>query len=249
MKKGISVVLLAYKEEENLRLLIPKIKEMLEKTGEESEIVVIDGPTAMDNSAAVCSELGARYYHQEKAGFAEAFRMGIREARYRTFLILDADFSHDPARIPALYERFVEKRADVVIGSRYVKGGVTKDSLPSRMMSFVLNSVYGVTLGIKAADLSTDYRIYRTVRLKKVEGRLKCRNYDVLQEVLLFLKQDKQREGRRFKVEEVPIVFEKRKYGESKRQLLKFIVSYMKSVIYLLGERIRFDAAQSGRSA
>ena len=50
-------------------------------------------------------------------------------------------------------------------------------------------------------------------------------------------------------MEEVPIVFEKRKYGESKRQLLKFIVSYMKSVIYLLGERIRFDAAQSGRSA
>ena len=239
MKKGISVVLLAYAEEQNLRLLIPKIKEKLAELKEEWEIVVVDGPEAKDHSPQACSELGVRYYNQEKPGFAEAFKKGIREAKYRTFLILDADFSHDPVCIPAIYERFVEKRADVVIGSRYVKGGVTRDSLPSKLMSHILNTVYGVTLGIRAADLSTDYRIYRTVRLKKVEPRLRCKNYDVLQEVLLFLKQDKQAEGKRFRVEEVPIVFNKRKYGESKRQLFKFILSYMKTVVYLLGERIK----------
>ncbi len=240
MKKGISVVLLAYGEEKNLRILIPEIREKLLKTGEEWEIIVIDGPLVMDKSEEACTELGVRYYRQQKPGFAEAFREGIRKARFKTFLILDADFSHDPVYIPEIYERFVEKRADVVIGSRYVKGGVNRDSLPARMMSRVLNNVYGLTLGVRAADLSTDYRIYRTVRLKKVESRLKCKNYDVLQEVLLFLKQDKQSEGKRFRVEEVPIVFKKRKYGESKRQLFKFILSYMKSVVYLLGERIRF---------
>ena len=240
MKKGISAVLLAYGEEKNLRILIPRIREKLLEIGEEWEIIVIDGPVVLDKSEEACAELGVRYFRQQKHGFAEAFREGIQKANFRTFLILDADFSHDPEYIPAIYERFVEKRADVVIGSRYIKGGDNMDSLPARVMSRILNSVYGMTLGVRVADLSTDYRIYRTVRLKKVEAKLKCKHYDVLQEVLLFLKQDKQSEGKRFRVEEVPIVFKKRKYGESKRQLFKFILSYMKSVVYLLGERIRF---------
>ena len=238
LKKGISAVLLAYGEGENLKVLIPMIKEKLEAIGEKYEIVVVDGPEQTDDSAAICEENGARYYNQEMKGFAEAFKKGIREASYRTFLILDADMSHDPKYIPAIYDKFVSEKADVVIGSRYVKGGVSNDAFTSKVMSHILNSVYGVVLGIRAKDMSTDYRMYRTVRLKKVVDLLKCRNYDVLQEVLLYLKLDKQSEGKRFTVREVPITFEKRMYGESKRQLLKFILSYMKSVIYLTGVRL-----------
>lgn len=241
LKKGISAVLLAYGEGENLKVLIPMIKEKLDGIGEEYEVVVVDGPEQTDDSAAICAENGARYYNQEKPGFAEAFKKGIREASYRTFLILDADMSHDPKHIPDIYEKFVSEKADVVIGSRYVKGGVSNDAFTSKVMSHILNTVYGVVLGIRAKDMSTDYRMYRTVRLKKVVDELKCKNYDVLQEVLLYLKLDKQSEGRRFTVREVPITFEKRMFGKSKRQLLKFILSYMKSVIYLTGVRISYN--------
>ncbi|MCR4584547.1 MAG: glycosyltransferase [Lachnospiraceae bacterium] len=239
LKKGISAVLLAYGEGENLKVLIPMIKEKLEATGEAYEVVVVDGPKQTDDSAGICSENGARYYNQELPGFAEAFKKGIREAAYRTFLILDADMSHDPKYIPDIYSKFVGEKADVVIGSRYVKGGVSNDAFTSKVMSHILNTVYGVVLGIKAKDMSTDYRMYRTVRLKRVVDKLKCKNYDVLQEVLLYLKLDKQDEEKRFRVREVPITFEKRMYGESKRQLVKFIISYMKSVIYLTGVRLK----------
>ncbi len=239
LSRGISAVLLAYGEEENLKILIPLIKNELDLTGEKYEVIVIDGMQSMDNSDAVCQEYGAKYYNQEKPGFAEAFKEGIRKAGYRAFLIMDADMSHDPKCIPWLYERFVSEKCDVVIGSRYTKGGVSNDSKSSKAMSHILNTVYGVVLGIKAKDMSTDYRVYRTVRLKAVVDKLKCKNYDVLQEVLMYLKLDKQREGKHFKVSEVPIVFEKRRYGESKRKLLKFIISYMKSVIYLTGVRLK----------
>ena len=47
---GISVVLLAYREEENLRVLLPKIKEEVEKCGEEYEILVVDTAKPLDNT-------------------------------------------------------------------------------------------------------------------------------------------------------------------------------------------------------
>ena len=92
-------------------------------------------------------------------------------------------------------------------------------------MSHILNGFFRICLGIKAKDISTDYRIYRTEQLKNVE--LENVNYDVLQEVLLRMKQNKPD----LKIGEVPISFQKRKYGESKRRLIPFIIGYMKSLV------------------
>ncbi len=239
LKAGISAVLLAYGEAENLKLIIPMIKEKLDETGMAYEVLVVDGMESADDSAEVCAGLGALYYNQEKPGFGEAFKTAIRKAHFKTFLILDADMSHDPKYIPDLLECFKKNKSDVVIGSRYVAGGVSNDAVSSRIMSLILNTVFGIVLGIKTRDMSTDYRMYRTRRLKDVEGRLHCKNYDILQEVLLLLKLDKEREGKRFGISETPIVFEKRMYGSSKRQLLKYIISYIRTVVYLMGIRIK----------
>ena len=72
-------------------------------------------------------------------------------------------------------------------------------------------------------------------QLKKVD--LECENYDVLEEVLLKLKLNKQ--DRKLLIGEVPIDFQKRMYGESKRQLGKFIISYLKTIVRLTFMRIR----------
>ncbi len=116
--------------------------------------------------------------------------------------------------IPAIHKMFVEEKCDVVIGSRYVKGGVTNDAKSSQIMSHMLNFAFRVCLGLHANDLSTDYRMYHTKQLKKV--KLTCENYDVLEEVLLRLKLNKR--DKKLKIGEVPINFQKRMYGESKRQ-------------------------------
>lgn len=222
---GISVILLAYKEAENLKILLPKIKGHLDEIGETYEILVIDTKEPLDNTAEVCGEFGARYINQEEPGFGGAFRTGIRYAEQDKFLILDSDGSHDPKYIPAIYEKFVSGNCDLVIGSRYTEGGETNDSKSSIIMSKILNTFFRVCLGIKAKDISTDYRMYRTEQLKKV--KLENINYDVLQEVLLRLKQNKPD----LKIDEVPISFQKRIYGESKRRLIPFIIDYIKSLI------------------
>lgn len=232
---GISVVLLAYKEEENLRVLLPQIKKEVEKCGEDYEILIIDTAKPLDNTKSVCDEMGAKYINQEEPGFGGAFRTGIKYASKEKFLIMDSDGSHPPVAIPAIYKKFVEEKCDVVIGSRYVKGGTTNDAKSSQIMSHMLNFAFRVCLGLNANDLSTDYRMYHTKQLKKVT--LTCENYDVLEEVLLRLKLNKR--DKKLKIGEVPIHFEKRMYGESKRQLVKFIISYIKTLVRLIGVRIR----------
>lgn len=229
---SISAVLLAYKEEENLRVLIPQIRAQLEKLPEEYTITVVDTAEPLDGTESVCRELGAEYVNQRYPGFGGALRTGIEEVRGDKFLIMDSDGSHSPEYIPELYRAFVSG-ADIAIGSRYARGGRTHDAPVSVVMSRILNAVFRVVIGVKARDISTDYRIYDTKQLKAVSD-LKCRNYDVLQEVLMKMKLN--RPG--LVIKEIPITFDKRMYGESKRRLLPFIADYIRSVFRLAGMRI-----------
>lgn len=228
---GISVVLLAYREADNLRVLIPQIKEALDSISAEYDLMIIDSAQPLDDTAAVCAQFDALCIPQEEPHFAGAFRTGIRYARRELFLIMDADGSHGPEHIPALVSKFAEGY-DLVIGSRYVKGGQSFDSPVSKAMSLMLNTCFRLCLGIPAHDLSTDFRLYRTAWLQETE--LHCEVYDVLEEVLLKLRllHPEMRVG------EVPIIFRKRLLGESKRRLIPFILSYIRTLIYLTLLRI-----------
>jgi len=223
---GISVVLLAYKEAENLEILIPKIKKEVSSCEDDFEILVIDTMEPLDNTKEVCEKYGALYINQEEPHFGGAFRTGIKYAKLDKFLIMDSDGSHDPKYIPDIYNMFIQG-SDVTIGSRYVKGGATEDGMVSRLMSWCLNGVYRLFLGFKAKDISTDFRMYHTLALKEVE--LICRNYDVLQEVLLKLRINKPG----LVITETPIRFSKRLHGETKRRLIPFILSYIETLIRL----------------
>ena len=149
-------------------------------------------------------------------------------------LVLDSDGSHDPKYIPDMYKKFVEGY-DVVIGSRYTKGGSTSDAKSSQVMSAILNFMFRLFLGIKAKDMSTNFRIYDTSTFKDI--KLRCVNYDVLEEILLEMKLKKGKAG--FKIAEVPISFNKRIYGQSKRRLIPFIISYIGTLARLTARRIK----------
>lgn len=225
---GISIALLAYKEAENLKILLPKIINEIEKTNENYEILVIDVEKPLDDTEEVCNEFDAKYINQEFPNFGGALKTAIKYANMDKFLILDADGSHDPIYIMDIYNKFIDEKCDVVIGSRYINGGKTTDETVSIFMSVTLNIIFRKILGIDAKDVSTDFRMYDTKQLKEVD--LNCRNYDILQEVLVRMKLN----NKKLKIEEIPITFNKRIYGESKRQLIPFIIDYGKSLFALL---------------
>lgn len=232
---SLSIVMLAYKEAENLKILLPQIHEVMKEIEDEYEIIIIDSEKPLDNTAEVCAQNNAKYYPQEEPCYAGAFRTGIKYASMDRMLVLDADGSHDPKNIPDIYRLFSEGY-DIVIGSRYTKGGVSNDSKTSYLMSKLLNTTMRLCLGIKAKDISTSYRMYDTKQIKQVN--LERNNYDVLQEVILRMKINKRKKKEKIRIGEIPITFNKRMFGESKRQLLKFIAGYVVTLFILVRDNI-----------
>ena len=232
----ISVVLLAYNEAESLTLLFPRVIKEMDTLNEEYELIVVDTANPLDNTEEVCGRFGARYVNQEEPGFGGAYRKGISVMKGDKMLVLDSDGSHNPIYIPDIYNKYITGY-DVVIGSRYTKGGKTEDKVTSRIMSHILNGVFRIVTGVKAKDLSTNFRMYRADVLREI--RLSSTNYDVLEEVLLLMKL---KIGKSFKVGEIPITFNKRIAGESKRRLIPFIISYIKTMFKLIGIRIKGGA-------
>ena len=131
-----SVVLLAYKEAENLKILLPQIHKVMEKLKDDYEVIVIDSAKPLDNTKEVCEKNNTLYYPQEEPGYAGAFRTGIKYVTKKRMLVLDADGSHNPKNIADISRMFDRGGYDIVIGSRYTKGGVSNERLPISCQRF-----------------------------------------------------------------------------------------------------------------
>ncbi len=124
MIKGISLVIPAYREEENLRFLLPQIHNVLKETGQTYEVLVIDTCQPMDHTEELCREQNAFCIRcKDNDSYGNATRTGIRHAQYDKMVVMDGDGSHQPGVILQMFERMEKENLDLVVGSRYVKGG------------------------------------------------------------------------------------------------------------------------------
>lgn len=227
MDKGISVILPAYLEEENLKEILPKLNECLK--GLDYEIIVVDTQMPMDNTQSVCECNHCRYVARKGGNFyGDAIRTGIASAQKEYTVIMDADGSHTPDHILTFYEEMENNDRDLVIGSRYCKGGNTQNPAILKLMSRMLNLAYKIVFHLPVDDVSDSFRMYKTAQLKQLD--LQCRNFDIVEEILILLNVYNEK----MDIKEIPIVFNERVYGESKRDLFKFILSYLKTMQMLL---------------
>ena len=93
---------------------------------------------------------------------------------------MDADGTHYPEFIKKLWAK--KDQNDIVIASRYIKGGHTENSAALVLKSKIVNWGYAFVLGIKAKDVSNSFKLYRGDYLK--EFILKCDNFEVVEEIL-----------------------------------------------------------------
>lgn len=230
----LSVLLPSYNEAENLKELIPQIKENLGKIREiEYEILIVDSMEQLDNTESICKENDVKYYRREKGdNYGDAIRTGIKNAQNDYLLIMDADGSHSPKELGKLINDC--KNYDITIGSRYTKEGKTENGIILVLMSWIVNLVYRICLHIKVKDISNSLRIYKVEDLKKI--KLECNNFDIVEEILIKLCLN----NKNYKIREVPITFEKRKKGKSKRKLGKFILSYITTIKNLIKMRKKY---------
>ena len=232
MSYALSVILPSYLEEENLRLLLPRINSTLSKIAPQSyEIIVVDSKSPMDGTRLACEENNAIYLNREGENnyYGDAIRTGIRHAKGEHILFMDADGSHPPSFIENMYSE--KTQADIVIASRYIKGGHTENSRHLILMSRLVNIGYAIVLGINCKDISNSFKMYKASLLKGLV--LKCNNFDIIEEILYKI----MRKNKALKLLEIPFTFKERMLGTTKRNLISFVFSY---AITLL--KLRFSA-------
>jgi dolichol-phosphate mannosyltransferase len=238
----LSVVLPAYREADSLRIVLPNLAPLVSAASPRSEIIVADAMEPLDDTEAVCAQNGV--VHIRRSGgnsYGDAVRSGIQRSRGQFVLLMDADGSHNPRVINELWH--CRHKAEIIIGSRYVKGGATENPAVLILMSRVLNYAYQIAFRLPVADVSNSLRLYRGDQLRSLH--LVSDNFDIVEEILIRLVSGRTHST----VLEVPMTFEQRKAGESKRNLTAFMFSYLSSMRKMQRFRREELARQnSGRS-
>jgi dolichol-phosphate mannosyltransferase len=157
-----------------------------------------------------------------KEAYGDAVRTILAEARGEYILNMDADGSHPSSYFAAMWAK--RDVADIVIGSRYAKGGRTENPAILIAMSYLVNLTFRLAFSIHAKDVTNSFRLYRTSSVCNV--RLESNDFDILEELLI--KVSLRRPPAR--IVEVPVTFERRKAGESKRKLAQFALGYLNTL-------------------
>jgi len=213
--EGTWVVLPTYNEAQNLPGISTAILDALPG----STLLVVDD-SSPDGSGELADELAAsnsriRVRHRSsKEGLGKAYVDGFGVALdggARHIIQMDADWSHAPTYLPALMAA-IDDGADLVIGSRYAKGGGVRDwGLLRRIVSRGGSLFARTVLRLSPSDLTGGFKAWKRAALESIEwDRLHSGGY-VFQIEMTYLAS---RAGAR--VAEVPIVFKDREVGDSK---------------------------------
>ena len=225
---GLTVLLPAYNEIVNLRILIPKIiavAKVLE--GIQTEILVVLPSFANSSEVAEINTLGAKPIKRlPNNSFGDALRTGFSSSNVSTEFIItmDADCSHNPKLIPRLLQSATN--AHIVSASRYVSGGSTDAKRRQQAMSRIVNFAFTIVLGEKIHDISGNFKLYRRSIISQLE--LEGKNFDIIQEIVF---KTKKITGESFNLVEVPYRWNERLDGKPKRKLIPYIFSYVRMLL------------------
>jgi dolichol-phosphate mannosyltransferase len=209
------VIIPTYNERENIQRIVPMV---LDQDARLDVLVIDDG--SPDGTGQLADELATVnprvhvVHRASKMGLGTAYIAGFRwgiEQGYDWMFEMDADFSHDPAHLPAFIEGLAHY--DLVLGSRYLEGRVTVVNWPMTrlILSYGANVYARMVTGLPVADATGGFKAFRRKVLETVDlSRVESQGY-AFQIEMSFRAWKKG-----FKLAEIPIVFVDRTLGESK---------------------------------
>ena len=211
------IVIPTYNEKKNIRELLDKIYEVQPDV----HVLIVDDNSPDGTGDLIDNLIKENVFPSQlfilhraaKLGlgtaYIEGFSWGIEQG-YDVFLSMDADFSHNPEYLPEIFEQI--KVNDIVIGSRYVRGGGVKDwGIDRQSLSRGGNLYAQIVLLSGVRDLTGGFNCYRKDFLKKIKlKKVISKGYSFqiemkFRHILLGAK-----------IKEVPIIFSDRIMGISK---------------------------------
>lgn len=201
----ISVVIPLFNEEESLKSLYTVLIDVISKLGEKYEVIFIDDGST-DKSLSILKKISEKdkavriFSFRKNQGKAEALNLGFQKTLGDIIVTLDADLEDNPLDIPRLIDK-INDGYDLVTGWRKKRKHAWFMKIPSRIFNFLSGRFWG----LKLHDYNCGLKAYKSEVVKNL------RIYGGLHRFipLLVYKQG-------FKICEMPVVHEKRKYGKSK---------------------------------
>ncbi len=223
---GTWVIVPTYNERENIGPITAAILETLPQ----AHVLVVDD-NSPDGTGDLADELArgderiAVLHRQAKQGLGRAYVAAFGEVLDRGAALviqMDADFSHPVRYLPSLLEPLENGRADLVLGSRYVKGGqIPRWNLLRRLVSRGGSLFAGVVLLMPYRDLTGGFKVFRGEVLRAIDlDRLHAGGY-AFQIETTFLSR-----LAGATIVEVPISFEERRAGKSKMSMAIFMEAF-----------------------
>ncbi len=211
------VIIPTYNEIENIKNIIDTIFSL----SIPFDILIVDD-NSPDGTALEVKNLQSIYpkklfleIRDKKLGLGTAYIYGFKWAlaqNYDYIFEMDADFSHNPNDLCRLYNECIEKKADITIGSRYIKGvNVVNWPLPRILLSYGASLYVKIITGMKIEDPTSGFicysrKVIEAINLNSI--RFIGYAFQIEMKYKAYI--------RKFKILEVPIIFTDRSKGKSK---------------------------------
>ncbi|MBA3887286.1 MAG: polyprenol monophosphomannose synthase [Acidobacteria bacterium] len=205
----LSIVVPTYNERERLPVLVEAIFTAYAAESLDGELIIVDD-NSPDRTGTLADELAERHritvlHRAGKLGLGTAVMEGFNAASAPVVGVIDADMSHPPHMLPRMLAVMQQAGADLVIGSRYIPGGGTRNWPLSRLALSRLACLMARGL-TPVRDATSGFFLIRRDLARGVQ--IKAGGFKICLELLV--------RGRPSAVLEVPYVFENRTAGESK---------------------------------
>ena len=242
----ISIIIPTYNESQNILQILKSIKDNLPKNFVTQTIVVDDnspdgtGKLVEDylkNIKKMADYTIEIIHRKAKDGLSSAILKGIQHAKGDTIVVMDCDFSHPPHIIPKLIESIKKYQYDIVVASRYIKGGKIQGwSLKRKTMSKFATLIAKKGLGINTHDPMSGFFAFKRNIIKGLN--IDAIGYKFLLEILVKTKD--------VSIKEIPYTFQNRELGSSKLSI-RTIFDYYRSVwkLYRYGKPLEKQEKRS----
>ncbi|MDH5750215.1 MAG: glycosyltransferase family 2 protein [Rhodospirillales bacterium] len=158
--EGLSVVIPAYNEEHGIAQVIRSLLSILSECRFDSEIIVVNDGSS-DGTDKALAEFSGRitvHNHSLNRGYGASIKTGIRNSRFDTICITDADGTYPNERIPELFSLYHEKNCDMLVGGR--TGEKVSIPLIRKPAKWVIGQLANFVVGARIPDINSGLRLF-----------------------------------------------------------------------------------------
>lgn len=227
--RSVTIILPTYREADNIGPLLDDLCAALSEQRGVWEILVVDdsSPDGTYERALAAAEkdIHIRAIQRRERGLATAVLHGLRNSTSDAVIVMDSDYNHDPGRVPELIHLL--DYYDIIVGSRFVMGGGMTERR-RYYFSFLYNLFVRLVLRTQVQDNLSGFFATHRSQLDLLPADRVFRGYgDYFIRLLLYAYRH------RWRLLEIPVVYQERRAGQSKSQLFSMVLGYTRTVLQL----------------